>query len=208
MLQRSGDIGAVALLCGGGSRRMGSDKAMIVFEGMALIERQANNIRQTLPEVPILICAGNHRFAALGNEDVNYVQDTEQDAGPLGGLSAALASAKYVETRASHVLALPVDSLLLPSEVITALLSVACHPEGAVVLKSHRLHPLHGLFPLSAADAMGRYITSGRRNVMPFLETLDWREACVPADWEPCLNFNSPEEYASACRAFPNLSDL
>ena len=33
---------------------------------------------------------------------------------------------------------------------------------------------------------------------MGFLDDQRWQTALAPDDWEPCLNFNTPEEYTYA----------
>ena len=78
---------AGAVLCGGASRRMGRDKALIVVEGRPLAVRVADAIA----------AAGATRVVAVGgdvdalrNAGLHAVPDTEPGAGPLAGLVTAL----------------------------------------------------------------------------------------------------------------------
>src|SRR6266542_3037884 len=77
------------LLAGGRSTRMGSDKAMMDFEGEPLAERVLRVLRAVSNAV--LVASGDgERLSALG---VRQVADAIPDAGPLGGIVAGLEAA-------------------------------------------------------------------------------------------------------------------
>jgi molybdopterin-guanine dinucleotide biosynthesis protein A len=130
--------------------------------------------------------------------DIHYVSDKVDDAGPLAGIAEALKAAKALNGGDGYVLVMPTDSLIPPSQIHRLLVDTATESADVVLLKGQRLHPLHGLFSTQLAPSMGRYLIAGGRAVMGFLDNERWQTALAPDDWEPCLNFNTPEEYTHA----------
>ena len=197
---------AVAILAGGNSRRMGRDKAALLDEHQSLISRQVLELRSVLPALPVFVCAGSRRYQELLPHGIHYVSDEVADAGPLAGIAEALKAAKALNVGDGHVLVMPTDSLIPPSQIHRLLVDAATESADVVLLKGQRLHPLHGLFSTQLALSMHRYLTAGGRAVMGFLDNERWEIALAPDDWEPCLNFNTPEEYAYARSALPKTT--
>jgi molybdopterin-guanine dinucleotide biosynthesis protein A len=81
---------AGAVLCGGASRRMGRDKALIVLDGRALARRVAD---------AVMAAGATHVLAVGGDpgplraEGLTVVADDDPGAGPLTGIVTALAAA-------------------------------------------------------------------------------------------------------------------
>jgi len=80
---------AGAVLCGGASRRMGRDKALIVLDGRPLAGRIAE----------VVGAAGARRVVAVGGEPtalreagLTVIEDRDPGAGPLTGIVTALAA--------------------------------------------------------------------------------------------------------------------
>src|SRR5216117_3321526 len=94
------DISAV-LLAGGESRRMGGDKATILFGGKPLWKIQLELLRKLEP-AEIFVSARTD--PAWRPDDVQFVADERPSRGPLSGLTATLA-----RIRSSHLLVLAID---------------------------------------------------------------------------------------------------
>ena len=185
---------------------MGRDKAALLDEHQSLISRQVLELRSVLPALPVFVCAGSRRYPELLPHGIHYVSDEVADAGPLAGIAEALKAAKALNVGDGHVLVMPTDSLIPPSQIHRLLVDAATESADVVLLKGQRLHPLHGLFSTKLAPSMHRYLTVGGRAVMGFLDNERWEIALAPDDWEPCLNFNTPEEYADARSALPKTT--
>src|SRR5690349_1598792 len=99
-LEKSMNISAV-LLAGGESRRMGKDKATILFRGKPLWQIQLELLRKLNPS-KILVSARTDPSWRPG--DVQFVADVPPSRGPLSGLAASLAG-----LRTTHLLALAID---------------------------------------------------------------------------------------------------
>ena len=197
---------AVAILAGGNSRRMGEDKAALVEARQSLISHQVLDLRRVLPALPVFVCAGSRRYPELLPHGIHYVSDKVDDGGPLAGIAEALKAAKALNGGDGYVLVMPTDSLIPPSQIHRLLVDTATESADVVLLKGQRLHPLHGLFSTKLAPNMHRYLTAGGRAVMGFLDDERWQTALAPDDWEPCLNFNTPEEYRHARSALPKTT--
>ena len=101
-------LGAI-ILCGGGSRRMGRDKALLDWDGQRAVDRVAALARAVGAEA--LVTAG----ADLG---LPWVPDDEAGAGPVGGV---LAGAKALGT--ARLLVLAVDAPTVTVEDLASLLA-------------------------------------------------------------------------------------
>tara|TARA_B100000927_G_scaffold273458_1_gene251891 strand:+ start:590 stop:1216 length:627 start_codon:yes stop_codon:yes gene_type:complete len=193
---------AAAILAGGDSLRMGKDKAVLGDDGSSHIERQVSDLRDLSQSLPIYICSGSRRYEALNPYDVRHLPDLIHSAGPLGGVAKALDTAETAGLVKGYVLVLPTDSLIPPSHVYGRLTDTTPANAEVVLLRGEHLHPLHGLFSVALASCVKDYVESGGRSVMGFLDHRSWTAVNVPAVWEPCLNFNTPEEYERAQAAF------
>ena len=199
---------AAAILAGGDSQRMGEDKASLGDNDSSLIERQVKDLRDLSQSLPILICSGSRRYEALSTYDVRHVPDLVQSAGPLAGVAKALKIAAIGGLEEGYVLVLPADSLIPPSHIYNRLTGAMSAASEVVLLKGEHLHPLHGLFSVSLTSSMNDYVESGGRSVMGFLDDRSWSAVTVPGGWEPCLNFNTPEEYERALAAFAKMTSV
>ena len=198
----------VAILCGGDSRRMGTDKALVDFDGMPLLRCHVEAIRNLNLDVPIYISSGTKRYKILDGCGVVYAPDVVAGAGPLSGLAGALTAAEKDGGAGGHVFAMPVDTLVPPGVLLDTLTKTRLGASGAALIKGQRLHPVHGLFPVSSAAALSEFVQSGGRAVMGFLEMLDIEQVSIGEAWESCLNFNYPEDFVSAREALAQITSL
>lgn len=119
-------IGAV--LCGGASRRMGRDKALVHIDGVALARRVADALAGGGCDEVVAVGGDAVALAELG---LTPVADRWAGEGPLGGLATALSEAAG---RGAGVLVMAPCDLLDPSaEVVAALLGALEASEGADV---------------------------------------------------------------------------
>jgi len=78
------------VLCGGQSRRMGRDKALIELDGRPLLEHALAALEPVCGAL-LLACGPTPRYGELG---IPLVLDVEADRGPLSGLCAGLEAAR------------------------------------------------------------------------------------------------------------------
>jgi len=113
------------VLAGGRSSRMGKDKSTVRFQGRPLIVHAL----RILKEAGLTASIAGARSQLEGIAPV--LQDREPDRGPLGGITAALASSSL-----RYAVFISVDMPLLPPSLLTLLLDTARRAKAAVTMIS------------------------------------------------------------------------
>jgi molybdopterin-guanine dinucleotide biosynthesis protein A len=135
------NISAV-LLAGGESRRMGQDKATLIFHGKPLWQIQLDLLCKLEPEEMFVSARSDPAWRPSG---VQFVSDEPPSRGPLSGLSATLP-----QIRTDHLLALAVDMPLM-SENYLRLLCERIEPgRGVLPIIGDRAEPLGAIYPKGA----------------------------------------------------------
>ena len=154
------------ILCGGQSRRFGSDKAIATYKGISLVQRSYNVLASVVKE--IVLAAGSPHREYLKN--VVHVADNRPDAGPLGGIEAAFAA-----TRADFLLILASDLPLIGEVHLLTLLE---NNKPPLILGrdeiTKREQPLCAIWHRSLQIPLGQYLDSGKRSVLGFVGTYSY----------------------------------
>jgi molybdenum cofactor guanylyltransferase len=150
-----------AVLCGGESRRMGRDKALITIGGAPMVVRVAD----------ALWVAGAHDVVAVGRAPealasfgLVTVPDGRASAGPAAGIVSALARAGDDEI----VLVVGCDLVApSPAAMVATLKALDQHPTAAaaVPVGGGRTHWHHAAWRASAAPALEAALEAGARAV-------------------------------------------
>ena len=135
------NISAV-LLAGGESRRMGKDKATVLFRGKPLWEVQLGLLR-TLDPSEIFVSARTDPSWRPG--DVGFVADISPSRGPLSGLAASLA-----RMRTTHLLALAIDMPFMTENFLRHVCDQIEACVGVVPKIDNRAEPLAAIYPREA----------------------------------------------------------
>ncbi len=176
-----------AILAGGVSKRMGTNKALIKLGDMTFIERIAAAAQTVLDH--LIIIADQAEFYAFLHLPI--FPDIYPQCGPLGGLHSAL-----VHAPTSHVLVTSCDLPFITSEMISLLTEQS--EEGAITLVSDgtRTHPLFGIYPRSLQQHVEHALQSGQRAMFGFLEGMNVRVLDFSTFRRNLLNINTPQELA------------
>ena len=135
------NISAV-LLAGGESRRMGQDKATLVFHGKPLWQIQLDLLRKLQPRE---ICLSARTDPAWRSAEVHFVPDQAPSRGPLSGLAATLS-----RIRTDHLLALAIDMPLMTEDFLRSLCDSIKPSCGVVPMIGDRAEPLAAIYPKGA----------------------------------------------------------
>jgi len=173
---------------------MGRDKSLIEIDGIALVERTA----------AALLAAGCRDVVAIGPQHlaatVPNVDDHHPDAGPLGGILTALATAASSGADAVLVVAcdLPGLDATTLSHLLGAVRSMA-QPETTtpevVMARSAGLEPLCAVWSRACEPVLQRHFDNGERAVRRALVGIAVTEVAVPA--AAVRNVNTPDELRS-----------
>lgn len=191
---------AAALLAGGHSRRMGTDKAFLPWQGRPLWEHQVDKLRTLAPSRLLLSCRAEQPFPLPA--DVMPVPDAWPDCGPLGGVASCLRACD-----APLLLVLGIDLPLLPAEFLRDLLTEVTASRGAVVRVREFFEPLAAVYPLALLPLAGELLAAGRLAMQDFIRTGIARGAlrCVdlPVEARWFTNWNSPGDTPAAADGDP-----
>lgn len=166
----SGDTIAVVVLAGGGGRRLGGeDKALLVVEGVRLVDRVLGALREL--EGPSVVVRGER--PSLDGLDVPQPADAVPHAGPLGGLVAGL---EAVAPTAEQAAVVAVDTPEPSVPVLRLLASRRGSADAVVPVVGGRRQPLHAVYATAAAGRLRAALESGERRLLAALERLDVRE--------------------------------
>lgn len=192
------------VLCGGQSRRMGRDKAMIEVGGRTLLESAVAALDAICGEV-LLAPGGASRYASLGRREV---LDAAAGAGPLAGLVAALEA-----TRTEWLIALGCDMPGADARVLEELLRFAQEGGWEVTMlgSDAGVEPLCAVYRSSCAPAARAALAQGRTKLTSFHDGAALRVAVRRSEHFPAelrgpaadaaRNLNTPDDLAQALQA-------
>ena len=198
---------SAAVLAGGMSRRMGTDKALLPLRPgdpplAALVLERVKTVANDV----FIVAAGRPEYGRFG---VPVVPDRYPDGGTLGGIATALASASQ-----DRCLVVACDmpflsaSLLrwlaeqpLDYDVLIARLPGESRQGGGLVYQT-----LHAIYTRRCLPAIERHLAAGQRRVISFFDEVSVREIDINAvrrldpDLRSFFNANTPEAAAEAGR--------
>jgi molybdopterin-guanine dinucleotide biosynthesis protein A len=135
------NISAV-LLAGGESRRMGKDKATVLFRGKSLWQIQLELLRKLEPAEVFVSARTDPSWRPA---DVQFVADIPPSRGPLSGLAASLAA-----MRTTHLLALAIDVPFMTENFLRYICDQIEARVGLVPKIDNRAEPLAAIYPREA----------------------------------------------------------
>jgi molybdopterin-guanine dinucleotide biosynthesis protein A len=194
----SGVVGVV--LAGGGSRRMGRDKAALLLGGEPLLRRTVGRLRLALAEV---IVVGSPALAPLV-PDTPLVPDAWPGRGPLGALATAFSA-----TDAPWVALVACDMPFIQPALIREIArrALASHDIDAVTLRGARgAEPLHSAYSRACLPlALERLATDdaslrGLLALARVAEVSPSEARLLDPAGRSTFNANTPEEWQTALR--------
>ncbi|HEY2124087.1 MAG TPA: molybdenum cofactor guanylyltransferase [Chthoniobacterales bacterium] len=130
---------SAVLLAGGESRRMGQDKATMLWRGRPLWQNQIDTLRKLGP-TELLISARSD--PAWRPADAVFVSDDPPFRGPLSGITAALAAMKE-----THLLTLAIDMPFMSDAYLRSLCDLIKPGRGVLPVMDDRAEPLAAIYP-------------------------------------------------------------
>ena len=182
----------IAILAGGQSARMGSDKAVLEIGGMTLLERTA---RLALAAgLPVLV-VGRACPEGWPLPEATFIADAEPGLGPLGGLATALRHTQ------SSVLALACDLPLLTADAVrwrADFYEQVIGEFGRVTVNHGRLEPLFSIYRPFGLPLIESRLAEGKRSLHGLIGAGEFVLDTAP-DWVAAqlVNANTPEEWAN-----------
>jgi molybdopterin-guanine dinucleotide biosynthesis protein A len=181
----------IAIQAGGQSRRMGTDKAMVLLGGKPLIEHVLERVEGLGNE--ILITSNNHEN--LSYLEIPLIRDTIPGAGALMGLYTALRAAQ-----GTRVLVLACDMPFVNRQLLEYM--IAFDPHADVVVPTHDgfFEPLHAIYSKGCLPAIEAALENRQSQVISFydqvhLRTLNEKELRrFKPEGRSFFNINTPDD--------------
>lgn len=151
------------VLAGGRSRRMGTDKALMTFEGTPMIQLAVNRLEPVCQDIWI---SCRKESASLYQPFGQLLFDEAEDLGPLGGIYSALTQLRQ------PILVTPVDTPRLSSDHYQCLREASDQGSQTVCYVHEDSNMLEGLvscWSVREAQALTEFLTAGKRSVQAFL---------------------------------------
>ncbi|MEM1091418.1 MAG: molybdenum cofactor guanylyltransferase [Pseudomonadota bacterium] len=176
------------VLCGGASRRMGQDKALLSLDGVTLLDRAAGVLGEVCDEVWV--------SGARDRESTwPCIVDVQPGLGPMGGLF----SAQRFDPEAAWFL-LAVDMPAVQRSTLTRLIDARDGTCEAVAYRRETnggelLEPCCALYEPGSAPKVAERVASGDLSLTDLLVSLRVKRlATNPAE---LVNVNTPETWAA-----------
>jgi molybdenum cofactor guanylyltransferase len=172
---------------------MGRDKALLPWGERTLLDHALARLRAVCPDTRIL-CGPLPRYEDRG---APVVPDRVPDAGPLGGLQAAL----HALGDGGPALVLGVDMPFVTVQALAALLAWGEGHDAAVPVPDDGPQPLCAVYARSCLPAVEDRLAAGDRRMTAFWDLVRVRQVTGPelaslgAPPELFRNLNRPEEY-------------
>jgi len=185
------------ILAGGGARRLGGNgKAFIDIAGIPLIQLTITSFQDQVNNLAI-----NSRDSKIFSDfSIPIIEDTvieDGGAGPLAGISSAIKWAKTLKNIKTHVAIVPVDTPLLPLDLVQRLsLDLSINNSDIIMASSNgNIYPVIGLWSLALDSYLDKALYKGVRKIDAFtrlfkVSVVDWAFNSI----DPFFNINQPED--------------
>jgi molybdopterin-guanine dinucleotide biosynthesis protein A len=183
---------SAVLLAGGESRRMGKDKATVLFREKPLWQIQLDLLRKLEP-AEILVSA--RKDPSWRPNDIEFLVDESPSRGPLSGLAASL-----VRIRSTHLLALAIDMPFMNEKYLRFLCDQIQPGCGVLPITGDRAEPLAAIYPVEARVDFVAALLETDFSMQPLtarlVETGKLRAVQVSEDEEGFFrNLNEPDDF-------------
>lgn len=137
---------SAVLLAGGESRRMGQDKAALLFRNAPLWRNQLDLLRKLQLQELFISAQTDPPWRPA---DIEFVPDDQPSRGPLSGIAAALS-----RINGGHLLALAIDMPFMTESYLRSLSERVQRGLGVVPVIENRAEPLAAIYPRDAFDVV------------------------------------------------------
>jgi len=155
------------VLTGGGSSRLGGNKALQIVGGKSLLQRVIERV--TLISDQILVIGSPHQRGFPADSGIEYREDLYPGKGPLGGIYTGLLASKSV-----YNLVVACDLPFLNVELLRYLIRLSPGFD-AVVPWVGKVQPLHAVYSKNCLDVMKVQVEHNLLKISRFLDSVNVR---------------------------------
>ena len=177
---------SLIILAGGGSRRMGRDKALLPVGRETLIERLSEQLVDYFDEIIISVSSDRN----YGFLPYKKVQDIDGGQGPMMGLYSTLGQSRNEK---NLVISCDIPDIGIP--FVERMVKMAEGYDIVVPLsKGEKYEPLFAVYAKSVRKEMALLLEAGERSLLPLFDILNIRTLSIEGEsW--FKNLNTPQDY-------------
>ena len=194
----------VLILAGGQSRRMGQDKALILWQGISLLER-CSRVALAVGDRCDIVTPWPDRYQVALPADLtdhlHWCPDPAPGAGPPRAIAHLLTIPPSVHFQWTLILACDMPNLSIPTLLTWRSHLNTLSPEtlGYIPHPSNQWEPLCGFYRPSAGPSLQTHLDQGGRSLQHWLSTAPIAPIpTTPADLPLFHNCNTPQDIMSA----------
>lgn len=183
----------VAILAGGKSRRMGTDKSFVQLNGKPLLQHVIEQVSEL--KLPVILIANEReKYSEFG---LPVFADIIPNAGSLGGIYTAL---RQGDVRHTRTLCVACDMPFLNPLLLRSLIEQSWAFDAVVPFVDGTAHGLHAVYSPSCLPIMSLQIESGDltiQRVFPQVKTQFVGEQALRSfdpDLRSLVNLNTPTD--------------
>lgn len=187
---------SAAVLAGGESRRMGSDKSLLELDGEPMIARVVSRLTDLSDDV-LVITNDPEKYDWLADR-VRFASDLGGEGqGPLAGIGAALQAARH-----DAVIVVATDMPFLNTDLLSYLVAQVETADVVVpVIKEGRPETMHAVYRTRCLPAIQKRLQAGQLKITGFFEDVCVCEVPVEElrhfdpELRSFMNANTPEQW-------------
>ncbi|WP_420643108.1 molybdenum cofactor guanylyltransferase [Candidatus Leptofilum sp.] len=189
----------VAIMAGGKSSRMGTDKSFVLFEGRPMIEVVIETVAGLGDETLLIINKPND----YRHLNLPMVSDIYPDRGPLGGIYTAVHAATY-----PHTLVVACDMPWINRSLLEYMITLRETADVIVPRWEKFPEPLHAIYSKACLPAIEDKLKEKRLKITGFFGQVNVRFVergeieQFDANGRSFANINSPEDLEGASDQF------
>lgn len=176
------------ILAGGKSKRMGTDKGLLLLNEKPFISHICEALEPIVGE-NIVIVSSNSDYDFLGH---SRIEDIISDKGPVGGIYSAL---KHSKTKFNIILS--VDVPLVSTELLRWI--IENHDESCLITQiqaGYKPSPLIAIYHRSVKSFFEEHLANNQLKLSRLIEEINHKTIVVPKKWnDQVQNVNTQEEY-------------
>ncbi|MBI1825193.1 MAG: molybdenum cofactor guanylyltransferase [Planctomycetes bacterium] len=181
------------VLIGGQSRRMGTCKALLRFQGRTLVERAVEVAAEIAADVVLL---GNCNLGIASLDGITQLADATETVGPMGGLCSLL---EYASTRWSLLLAC--DMPLVDAELLERLRENLDGSFDVVAFeradRGDEIHACCAMYHPRVFSVVRAALSRGDARLQSLLHLFRCRRlVATESEVQKLTNVNTPHEFA------------
>ena len=187
---------SVAIIAGGKSSRMGTDKSFVLIHDRPLIQHQLDRVHALGQAETFIVTNQFERYAKFG---LRMVSDVLPETGSLGGIFTALTHAQH-----DWVLTLACDMPFINRELLKFMLKCMDGVDGVIPRVAGYPQGLHALYCKTCLPSIERKLSASQLKVIGFYEDVTMRYldeaeyAIFEHVEESFFNVNTPTELEQA----------